>query len=294
MKELECCPICESKSFSPFLNVKDHMVSKEIFSIVSCDNCGFRFTNPLPNEEEAGRFYQDEAYVSHSSTQKGFINKVYNQVRKVTLNQKLKWVNQFSHGKNLLDIGCGTGHFAALMNKNGYKVTGLEPDPIARENAKAMNKIDVKDISELSNIKSESIDVITMWHVLEHVYSLNESIRDYNRILKKDGVLLVAVPNLESYDAQFYKEFWAAYDVPRHLYHFRKIDIMNLFRNVEMELVIVLPMKFDSFYVSMLSEKYKNGSLIKAMSVGRKSNAKGKKMGFSSQVYVLKKIESSL
>jgi SAM-dependent methyltransferase len=265
------------------------MVSKETFQIVSCDSCGFRYTNPVPTENEAGRYYQDDAYVSHSSTQKGFVNKVYNQVRKITLNKKLKWVNSFSQGKKLIDIGCGTGHFAALMKKNGYEVIGLEPDPIARKNAKSINNIDAKDVKELSNLQSESADVITMWHVLEHVYDLKEAIQEYKRVLNNHGVLLVAVPNLESYDADYYKEYWAAYDVPRHLYHFRKEDIKRLFNGFDMELSAVLPMKFDSFYVSMLSEKYKGGSLVSAMNIGRKSNAKAKHMGYSSQVYVLKK-----
>lgn len=265
------------------------MVSQEMFTIVRCDNCGFHFTNPIPNEENIGKYYQSEAYVSHSSTQKGFVNAVYNRVRKTTLKLKKDWVDRYAEGKSLLDIGCGTGHFSATMVKGGYNVVGLEPDPIARENAKALNNFEPLELTELYSLKDETFDAITMWHVLEHVYELNKDIKEYNRVLKKNGVLFVAVPNLDSYDAKHYKEFWAAYDVPRHLYHFRKKDITALFNKVDMELVDVLPMKFDSFYVSMLSEKYKKGSLLKAMNIGRKSNAKGKNMGYSSQVYVLKK-----
>lgn len=289
MKEIKSCPVCSETSFSLFLNLKDHMVSQEMFTIVRCDNCGFHFTNPIPNEENIGKYYQSEAYVSHSSTQKGFVNAVYNRVRKTTLKLKKDWVDRYADGKSLLDIGCGTGHFSATMVKGGYNVVGLEPDPIARENAKALNNFEPLEQTELYSLKDETFDAITMWHVLEHVYELNKDIKEYNRVLKKNGVLFVAVPNLESYDAKHYKEFWAAYDVPRHLYHFRKKDITALFNKVDMELVDVLPMKFDSFYVSMLSEKYKKGSLLKAMNIGRKSNAKGKNMGYSSQVYVLKK-----
>jgi 2-polyprenyl-3-methyl-5-hydroxy-6-metoxy-1,4-benzoquinol methylase len=289
MKEIKRCPICEGESLLHYMELKDYMVTKEYFSIVICGDCGFHFTNPVPDQETVGRYYQSEEYVSHSSSQKGLINSIYNSVRKTTLNKKRKWVDRFSPGKNVLDIGCGTGHFAAVMKKAKYNVTGLEPDPIARNNAKSLNDFQPLDISALYKLPDNSFDAITMWHVLEHVYDLNDAIKEYKRILKVGGVLFVAVPNLESYDAEYYKEFWAAYDVPRHLYHFRKTDIESLFGKIDLTLIDVLPMIFDSYYVSMLSEKYRKGSFLNAMSVGRKSNALGKKRGYSSQVYVLKK-----
>lgn len=265
------------------------MITQEEFSIVECDNCGFHFTNPRPNKDNLGKYYQSDEYVSHSSSKKGFINLAYNQVRNSTLKQKQKWVKQHTSGKKLLDIGCGTAHFASVMKNAGFFVTGLEPDPIARENAKELNNFPPLDLSELYHLPSSSFDVITMWHVLEHVYDLNTDIKEYVRLLNKKGVLFIAVPNLESYDAKYYKEFWAAYDVPRHLYHFRKEDLVNLFSKVDLTLLETLPMKFDSFYVSMLSEKYKKGSILNAVRIGKKSNLFAKKHGFSSQVYVFQK-----
>ena len=288
MLEIKKCPICEQGSFSSFLETKDYMITKEPFTIVSCDNCGFHFTNPVPEESAVAKYYQDEAYVSHSSSNKGIINAIYNKVRNITLNQKANWIKKFSSESTLLDIGSGTGHFLSKMKSLDYNVHGLEPDPIARKNAKAINGVNTDDISKLKELKENQFDVITMWHVLEHVYDLKKNIKHYKRLLKENGVIFIAVPNLSSYDAKYYKKYWAAYDVPRHLYHFTEKDIVSLFSDMGFKHQATLPMKFDSYYVSMLSEKYKKGNLLNAIRIGFLSNLKAKNFGFSSQVYVLK------
>lgn len=289
MKKINECPICNHTSFKLFLETKDFMITQEEFTIVYCENCGFHFTNPAPEESKVDKYYQDDAYVSHSSSKKGIINWIYNKVREITLNQKLNWIKKHSQGKNLLDIGCGTGHFLSKVESSGYDVTGLEPDPIARENAATLNGVHPLDISALKSLEKGSFDVITMWHVLEHVYELKENVQTYLDLLMPNGTLFIAVPNLESWDAQHYKNYWAAYDVPRHLYHFRKKDIENLFDEKNFKITSTLPMKFDSYYVSMLSEKYKKGNLLSAIWNGLKSNRKAKKFGFSSQVYVIQR-----
>ena len=289
MKTISSCPLCEKSEFTSFLTLKDYMITQEEFIIVRCKNCGFHFTNPIPEQEMVSRYYQNEAYVSHSSSKKGFINFIYNRVRNITLKQKARWIKKHTKGQRLLDIGCGTGHFTAFMAAAGFSVSGLEPDPIARENAKTLNNFSPLPIEELYNLPPNSFDAITMWHVLEHVYNLKEDCVQYERLLDKNGVLFVAVPNLESYDAKYYKEYWAAYDVPRHLYHFRKNDLVQLFSPLNLTLVATLPMKFDSYYVSMLSEKYKKGSVLNAIRIGKKSNRLAKKLGYSSQVYVFQK-----
>lgn len=289
MNTIKTCPICGGTHYETHLELNDHMVTQEPFTIVKCGGCGFLFTNPVPEENELDKYYQSDVYVSHSSTSKGLINKIYNYVRSITLKQKKSWVQKYTKGKNLLDIGCGTGHFASLMQQSGYSVTGLEPDPIARENAKKLNNFSPLDTAALYELPENSADVITMWHVLEHVYHLERDIAQYAKLLKDDGVMLVAVPNPASYDAAYYKTYWAAYDVPRHLYHFTEKDVAALFSKVGFTMVDVLPMKFDSYYVSMLSEKYKKGSILNALRVGWLSNRKGKKQGYSSQVYVLRR-----
>lgn len=283
------CPICDSHNFAPFMDVKDHMITKEDFKIVKCIACGFHFTNPIPSIANIGEYYKSEEYVSHSSSKKGIINSLYNLVRNHTLKKKVSLLQSLSSGKELLDIGSGTGHFLNQAKQTGFVVEGLEPDQDAVNFAKTNFKVDLFPLAHLYELEKESKDFITMWHVLEHVYNLKEDFQQIVNVLKIGGYLIIAVPNLESYDAKLYKEYWAAYDVPRHLYHFRKTDIQNLASQFGLKLEVVKPMKFDSYYVSMLSEKYKGGSIVKAFLNGWMSNLKSSKGGYSSQIYILRK-----
>lgn len=289
MNQILNCPICEGTAFKPFLNAVDYTVSKDIFTIVSCTKCDFHFTNPIPEKDSIGQYYKSESYVSHSSSNKGLINKLYLIVRKYTLKQKLALISSRSSGKKLLDIGAGTGHFANQCKQAGWDVLGLEPDKDARSFAKKEFGLDLSSTNELYDLPNESRDVVTMWHVLEHVYDLKKDVGKIVDVLKDDGVLVVAVPNRNSFDAKHYKAFWAAYDLPIHLYHFVEKDISNLFDQFNMELIETLPMKFDAYYVSMLSEKYKGGNILKAIFNGFRSNFFAKKGSYSSQIYILKK-----
>lgn len=289
MNQIKQCPICDQSDFSPFLSAVDYTVSKDTFSIVSCDNCGFHFTNPIPTVDEIGAYYKSEDYVSHSSTNKGLINKLYQKVRKRTLKQKVKLVKRLGKGDAILDIGAGTGHFLNACKLAGLNTLGLEPDEDARKFAADNFDVDMQGLDQLHSLQNESRDVITMWHVLEHVYDLRKDVQKISEVLKKDGTLIVAVPNRNSFDAKHYKEFWAAYDLPIHLYHFVPDDIRKLFGLFDMELKEILPMKYDSYYVSMLSEKYKSGNNIKAVWNGWRSNMKASEGSYSSQIYILKK-----
>lgn len=289
MNTIETCVVCGKKEFKPFLQLKDHMITKEEFTIVSCTNCGFHFTNPIPEKDKIGAYYKSEEYISHSSSNKGLINYLYNVVRKRTLKQKVSWVKNAVHGNRLLDIGSGTGHFLKTAKESGFDGYGIEPDEDARNFAHKENHVRSCEQSELYNLENNSVDVITMWHVLEHVYDLRKDIQRMHEILSAGGKLFVAVPNMNSYDARYYKEYWAAYDVPRHLYHFQQQDIARLFMDLGFELEKVIPMKYDSYYVSMLSEKYKKRISLFGGIIGWISNRKAKKYGYSSQVYVLQK-----
>lgn len=271
------------------MELKDHMITQEDFKIVKCNNCGFHYTNPVPVEENIGSYYKGEQYISHSSTSKGLVNKMYSVVRNITLKQKLKLVKSLSKGTEILDIGAGTGHFLNICKSNGFSVQGLEPDADARAFAKKEMNLDLEDISTLTSISSGSKDIITMWHVLEHVYHLKRDLEEIVRVLKKDGTFVVAVPNMDSADAEKYGAFWAAYDVPRHLYHFQKATIEKLMNEFGLKLEKVIPMKFDAYYVAMLSEKYKQGNLLSGFISGFLSNAKGGQKGYSSQIYIFRK-----
>ena len=272
------CPACKSGDIFPVLKAKDYTVSKETFDIWECKSCTLRFTQDVPVPGAIGKYYQSEAYVSHSDTKKGLINRLYHLVRSYTLQSKRKLVSRLSGIKsgNLLDVGAGTGAFAATMQQAGWQVTGLEPDDTARNNALRQHGLSLQSLDNLYQLPVRHFDVITMWHVLEHVHDLHGYLATYSNVIKPDGSLLIAVPNYTSLDAQEYGEYWAAYDVPRHLYHFSPQSMNQLLEQHGFEVKKYQPMWFDSFYVSMLSEQYRSGKqrLLSAFFSGWRSNSK--------------------
>lgn len=297
MKEINTCLICGSDQSEPFLVCKDYTVSQKNFAIRACKSCNFRFTSPRPNDEDLGEYYKAESYVSHSDTRKGLINKLYHWVRTYTLVKKMQLVMRHA-GKqgSILDYGCGTGAFAGLCKKNKWISFGIEPDATARKIAMEQNEIvPFPGIVEAgTGMAGQKVNAITMWHVLEHVSDVKDLFAFFDQALAENGILIIAVPNCNSHDAKYYKEFWAAYDVPRHLWHFTPKDMLALVKPFGFKHIETLPMIFDSFYVSMLSEKYKNGrpALFSAFWRGLVSNLKANKTGleFSSQIYVFKKL----
>src|ERR1700739_1415382 len=244
METLTNCPVCNSSSFTPFVECIDYTVSKDKFKIVQCE-CGFRFTNPRPEEAEAGKYYQSDDYISHSNTKKGLVNSLYQVARKFTLKRKLKLVNEVS-GKqsgNLLDLGCGTGEFLNTCKESGWKVQGIEPSPDARAFASQQYGLTVHEVNKWDQFSDAAFDVVSAWHVLEHVYQLEETAKQVKRILSPDGTFVVALPNCSSADAEFYKQFWAAYDVPRHIWHFTPADVKRFFEKQGFTLTETLPIK---------------------------------------------------
>lgn len=329
-----------------YLKTKDYSVSKENFELLLDDRVDLLITNPRPKQEDLGKYYQSDNYISHTDSKKSITDVAYNLVKKYALNKKLELLNSFPvEERKILDIGCGTGDFLQTCQQAGWKVAGIEPSELARK--KAFKKLEKdtyiytnihaffdddfakqeKDLDykqsykqtklyhhsehETKNIEEEVLkfheqeapvennpyqfDVVTMWHALEHVHDLDMYIYRLKQLLKPNGTLVIAVPNYKSYDADFYKEFWAAYDVPRHLWHFSQTSIHRLFGTEFLKVVKTIPMKFDAFYVSLLSEEYKTGkkNYIKAILNGFKSNKSAKRTGeYSSLIYVLKNISN--
>lgn len=270
------CPACGSTSIKPLLSARDHTVSGEQFAIWRCAHCTLAFTQDVPEEDHIGPYYQAESYISHTDTQKGLVNQLYHKVRSYTLRQKYQLILQQS-GRNkgrLLDIGAGTGAFAGYMQGKGWDITALEPDPETRKRAAELNQVQAQDTSVLFSLPEQQYDVITLWHVLEHVHDLNGYFKRFRDLLKPDGLLVIAVPNYTSGDANAYGPFWAAWDVPRHLYHFSPQSMETLLKAKGFHLHTVKPMWFDSFYVSLLSEKYKKGAmpLVAGAWAGLRSN----------------------
>jgi len=270
------CPNCGNADIYKVLSAKDYTVSGEEFDIWECRNCTQRFTQNIPDQEKIAAYYQSENYISHSDTSKGLINNLYHKVRKRTLLQKKNLVEQIT-GKsrgNILDIGAGTGAFLNTMKNANWNCTGIEPDKNAREKALELYGLNLKDADTLFSLASGSFDAITLWHVLEHVHELHKYVDQLRNLLSKDGKLFIAVPNYTSTDAKIYQQFWAAYDVPRHLYHFSPKSMEHLLNGHGLKLESTKPMWFDSVYVSMLSEKYKTGNThpINALLNGAVSN----------------------
>lgn len=288
----DACPCCGQKNIASVLSAEDHTVSHERFEIWECNDCTIRFTQKIPGINEISSYYQSENYISHSNTSKGLINKLYHKVRNRTLIRKRNMIKKITgkYAGSILDVGCGTGAFLNTMQQAGWQITGLEPDEIARTKAKELYNLDLQSPEKLFSLPNNSYDAITMWHVLEHVHELHSYINTLRNLLKPGGKLFIAVPNYTSYDAKVYGEFWAAYDVPRHLYHFSPASMRDLLSMHKMEVVTTMPMWYDSFYVSMLSEKYRMGSsnILKAFITGCVSNLKAisNKEKCSSVIYI--------
>jgi 2-polyprenyl-3-methyl-5-hydroxy-6-metoxy-1,4-benzoquinol methylase len=275
-----------------FLNVKDHSVSQETFELLYDEELDMLITHPQPSLEKLPSYYESADYISHTDGKKSLFEKMYQFVKGIALKNKLKLINSLSEKGKILDIGAGVGDFLLTAKNDGWQIIGIEPSEKAK--SIAINK-GISFVNDLSEIEDHSLDIITMWHVLEHVPNLEHQIAELKRMIKPNGTIIIAVPNFNSFDANYYGKYWAAFDVPIHLWHFSKTAIQKLFAQHNLELTKLLPMKFDSFYVSLLSEKYKTGKMnfIRAFFIGLKSNRYGSKNNeYSSHIYILKNVKN--
>ena len=286
---LGSCPICYSKAFHKKMEILDFSISHEHFNLEICASCSLVVTNPYPKLENLSAYYASEEYISHSGTKKGIINKLYHFIQKHNLNLKYRSFYKTVPRGTWMDYGAGNGAFLQYLKTKNIKAIGYEPDKGARKMGVDLG-LTVNDSAEY-NASEGKYATITMWHVLEHVPDLNELLKKHYSNLKDDGILIIAVPNHLSYDACYYKNYWAAYDVPRHLWHFTQNDILSLTKKHGFEYLKTKPMIFDSYYVSMLSEKYKKGSVIRGIAIGALSNIYARFSGypFSSQIYIFRK-----
>jgi 2-polyprenyl-3-methyl-5-hydroxy-6-metoxy-1,4-benzoquinol methylase len=293
MQEINSCLLCGNTQIRIYLALKDYFYSGDSFILSECTNCHFLFTNPKPSIKELQNYYDFENYISHSGVEKGLINKIYLLARRFSVLSKFRIINTFKKGQRILDVGCGTGEFLEHFKDRKWDTIGIEPNLNAREYAISHFGIDVKDDIEIINLEKESFDVITLWHVLEHIHSIHEQVSLFNDILKKDGIMVVAIPNCLSFDAKYYREFWAAYDVPRHLYHFSRKTLADLMNIHGFTVKTYFPMKLDAYYISLLSEKYKHGrthymhGILTAIYSNIFGRLKGKE--YSSLIFILEK-----
>ena len=286
------CPFCESEKTRSYLKLKDYFLTKEDFEIFECEDCKLLFTTPRPDASAIGNYYKSEDYLSHNEHKKGLVPWIYNQVKKVNIRNKYKIACGDKNKPHILDFGCGVGDFLHYAQQNGCEITGCDMSEDARKFANEKLGKTIVTPEEIFALPHSTFDVITMWHVLEHIDNLSFQAEQLHRLIKDNGRLVIAVPNYKSFDAQYYKDKWAAYDVPRHLNHFHKESLQNIFKS-KFELEKIYPMKWDAFYISMMSEKYigKGNSFIKGIITGLKSNCKARKTGdYSSLIYVFHKI----
>ena len=292
---IDTCPLCGNKRFEKVMTCTDHYATNEPFDICRCMSCGFLFTQDVPDESEIGRYYESPDYISHTDTRKGLANRLYHYVRQYMLRRKAHLIKRccgLSRGR-LLDIGTGTGYFPHFMSQRGWRIFAIEKSPQARAFARERFGLEVDAPEALGGYEEKSFDVVTLWHVMEHLQHLNETWERLYSLLDERGILVVAVPNPTSFDARYYKERWAAYDVPRHLWHFAPAVMQQFGAKHGFTLVERHPMPFDAFYVSMLSERYRNSGLpfVKGMFSGIEAGLASavKKERSSSMIYVFQK-----
>lgn len=286
---LDECPSCGHTHSSNYKIIEDYANTHESFALSKCSKCTLIYTNPIPDEHNIGKYYDHTDYISHTNKSNNLVNTLYKIIRQYTLKQKLNLVARYTSGKRALDFGCGTGHFLSKLYNTGFSIDGYEPSLEAR---KAI-ETDTTIYTHLDEIPAkEEYDFITLWHVLEHIHDLKDTIKKIKKALKTQGYLFIAVPNINSNDSIQYNQYWAALDVPRHLYHFSQESMQHFLRLHKLNLIDTLPMKFDSYYVSMLSETYKTGkrNYVKSIISGYQSNIKAQTTGeYSSLIYVIQK-----
>lgn len=257
------CPNCKSGGIKEYLTTKDYFITQDIFIIYECTHCKVLFTYPFPEPAALySKYYRSDNYLSHNKKTSDLFSGLYRMVQKINIRGKLKLLERVSESgiKKILEVGAGTGDFLAACRNHGWESFGVEPSEQARGVAKEFNKLDLK--SSVNEISGKDFSVITLWHVLEHIPDLNETISKLGGLISDNGHLIIAVPNHNSFDAKHYKQFWAGYDVPRHLYHFNKKSLSSIMQSKGFKLIKTKPMVFDSFYVSLLSEKYKHKIVV--------------------------------
>ena len=292
MIQIKNCPVCNAENFSEYLDLKDFFLTGESFHLQKCDSCGFVFTNPRPEDKSLSKYYDSPDYLSHYSHGLNPVQLVYQELRRINIKNKYALVEKLVSTGSLLDIGCGTGEVLNYFQQKKWNVKGIEPSKSAREFAINKYGLNIEDEPALKNFQQNSLDVISMWHVLEHVSNLKERINVVYNLLKPSGYLIIALPNLKSWDAKYYKNYWAAFDVPRHLSHFSQSTIKKLVTVQGFKFAKMIPMKMDAYFISMLSEKYlgKHNRFLYAAINGFRSNKSAKKSGeYSSLIYVFQK-----
>lgn len=269
------------------ISVKDHLVSKETFHIVFDGGVGAWKTTPQPSQQELKAYYPKEGYLSHADKANGLKDRLYLWVKKRNIQTKLRWIGLNSEQSKLLDFGAGNGAFALVAQAKGWRVYTQEfsEDVLLSLKEKGLKTVDVSK-------QKDTYDAITLWHVFEHLPNPKAQLATFYNALAPGGSLVLALPNINAWDARHYGAQWAGYDVPRHLWHYNKAAIVELAKDTGFYLVNTHNMFWDAFYVSLLSEQYRHAkcSWINAVIKGSLSNLLGwRKKNTSALTFILQK-----
>ena len=271
------------------MKIKDHFLSGEFFELVKDHHYEYYKTKPDVGIEQLSKYYDSEAYLSHQENTKGIKSFIYNIVKKYMFTRKYKWISKYVKKGNWLDFGAGTGEFLAFLPSKHWNKMAFEL------NRNAIQKIKSKDLRYISDYQQHdtSYDVISAFHAIEHVLDIQEWFNFLKRVARRNAIIAVAVPNYKAYDAKYYQENWAAYDVPRHRYHFSKDSIRRLFRENGFEILDEKPMPLDAYYISIISETYKGKrNLFNALRVGLLSNLKAlSSKEYSSNLFIFRNLD---
>lgn len=264
--------------------ITDYFLSKEKFFVQKTSTPGVLETSPKPKSIK--KYYASSKYLSHNK-EKTLFAWVYFFFKKISIASKVRTIKSFKKNFiSLLDYGAGDGFFVHSLRQK--KIDAVGYDPFFKYNEKGM----YNDPNFFKKNNLNKFDIITMWHSLEHTQSYSQALENAKSMLSDKGVLIVACPNYKSFDSEYYKRYWAGYDVPRHLWHFSPKGMRVVFSSLGFELLKTKGMFWDPFYVSMVSEKYKSSKLwfIKGFFVGLASClASIFNKNPSSVVYVAKK-----
>ena len=272
------------------IEVVDHFLTKETFTIKKTLIKGLLKTHPAPSKNKIQLYYRSDKYISHNSTTPGVFFFIYRVIRSFNFWFKYKFVGKKELFSKTLDFGSGDQYFMEQLQRRNHNVFGIDP---LKSNISKQVYGSVFDES----LDSKNFSCITAWHSLEHVHDLENTITRFHKILDDNGTVIVAVPNYRSFDARLYKSFWAAYDVPRHLWHFDKKSIKKVFSNNGFSFIKSAPLLFDSYYVSLLSERYKKSifRVFNSIVVGTVSNIIGFfTKEYSSNIFVFKKSKTNI
>jgi len=247
------------------IETKDYLISNERFVIKEVKN-GLLKTTPNISDSEIYKYYSSGDYLSHNRSV-SFLSLIYTFASKYMLKRKADLISKYINtGDCFLDFGCGIGELVLKMKSRGFVSCGVE------NNLNAYNACLKKNISvfkDLISLKSK-FNLISCWHSLEHLSDFTTTLSMFNKLINKNGYLIVAVPNHESFDSKYYGKFWAGYDVPRHRFHFNKDALIRIVEDSNFEMIDSSPMFLDAFYISILSEKYKKNffSFFKGVLIG--------------------------